>query len=735
MPRAPKPLSWMISCVVLGLSSWGALTLSGCGPAQEEPVDVTQWRDCRVPIFYRSEATLSEPVLVLGSFNGWRASAAWALEDLGGGLHRGLFKLPPGRHAYTLLVEGRRVNDALNPLTLYPRSADEELSVVYASDCDQPELEVIQRQGKPDGVLATLRFKRAWGGSPLARVEVKDAQGQPLRGATWSASTGQIQLSLSGLPPGKHHVQLVAWDEQGVASAPLRLTFWAEAQELQWQDAVIYQIVLDRFASGSGPLDGSRGISFFHGGDLDGVTQALEAGYFQELGVNVLWLSPVYDNPEGVFIGRDGHEAQAYHGYWPKGPRQVEPRLGGEQAFDRLIAAAHQRGVRVIVDTVLNHVHQEHPYAKPQDPRRWFNQPQGDCICGFTCPWHLHMEDCWFDPFMPDLQLRNPEVMDLMIEDTLWWMERFDLDGLRLDAVPMMPRMVMRHLRHHVRERFERGGPPVYLLGETFTHKREQGIIRYFLGPHTLSGQFDFPVMWSLRDALAGRTPMTALAQEAQLSDEAWEGSGSVMAPILGNHDVPRFISDVNGDPIYSPRQVQPTAPTQARPYELLKAAWVFIMSQPGAPIIYYGDEIGMPGANDPDNRRPMRFEPDLDERARDVRAHVARLSRARACATALRRGQRQTVSSSLETFAQLRDAQDGFPALAALNRGDSPAELALELPASLTLDARARFGALDGEPVSLQGRTLKVTVPARSGTLILSQPECIEGAGSRSGP
>lgn len=703
----------------------------GCGAEpSEEPAPPEQLRDCRVPIFYRAQTSLSAAPRIIGSFHGWKTSQGVEMERADDGLYRHLLKLPPGRHSYYIEVNGQQLLDAHNPLTLYPQSAEQERSTLYVQDCDVPALEATSTTVTAREVMAQLSFKRARSGRPIASVSASFRDGARVERVSFDASAGLITLRHEGLASGKHHVMVSAKDADGVEAEPITLSFWVGPGGFEWSESIIYQIMIDRFASEEGPLKQEPNISFFHGGQLQGITHKIEEGYFEDLGVNTLWLSPVYENPTGVFTGRDGFPAQAYHGYWPKAPRAVDARIGGEEALDALIAAAHERGIRVIVDIVLNHVHQEHPYAKNDDPIRWFNQPDGMCICGITCAWNLHMEDCWFDPFMPDLQLRNPQVMDQLVDDAVWWIDRFDLDGLRLDAVPMMPRLVMRHLRHHVRERFERGGQPVYLLGETFTHKKEQGIIRYFLGPHTLSGQFDFPVMWSLRDALAGRVPMRALDEEVRLSQEAWEGSGAVMAPILGNHDVPRFISDINDDTVYSPRRVQPAAPDDARSYRLLMAAWSFIFSQPGAPVIYYGDELGMPGANDPDNRRDMRFD-GLIAREQEVYEVVKRLARARACSSALRFGERATLLAELSTYAQVRDVGDGYPAINVLNRSDAPQQVSLMLPAALNVNDDAMFrdvAKMDSAlEVKRQGRVLELTMPAHSGALLISDQGCAQ--------
>ena len=718
-PRRPRGNSAAL-CSVLAASAFLA---TSCGTPEPPPVDPEQSRDCKVPIFFRPAEPLDKLPALVGTFNDWSGSG-WELEDAGGGLYRRVFELPPGEHHYLIAAGGQRVLDPYNPLTSFPRSADEETSTIFVQDCSIPQLVVQEREQFEDGFRFELLFERARSNAPLSNVEVDGVDALEI---STDPGTGAVTITKRGLDQGKHTITVRASDEEGVSVTPIDLNAWTEPAPFDWRDAVIYQVVVDRFARSEGEFVEGAPISFFHGGDLDGVTRQIEAGFFEDVGVNTIWLSPAYDNPEGVFIGRDGYEAQAYHGYWPRRPREVEPRIGGAEALHRLVDAAHARGMRVILDTVLNHVHEEHPYAMKADRPRWYNHPDGDCICGMTCSWGLFIESCWFDPFMPDLQLRNPDVMHVMVDDAVWWAKEFDLDGLRLDAVPMMPRAVMRHLRYRVDREIAAGGEHFYMLGETFTYKAEQDTIKYFLGPDALSGQFDFPVLWQIRDALAGRVPMTALAAEVERSEDAWDGSGAVMAPILGNHDVPRFISDVNGDVVFSPRDVQPPSPADPHAYELLVAGWVFIMSQPGAPVVYYGDEYGMPGANDPDNRRDMRGDDVLSARERGVKDALKRLIRARRCSAALRRGERVTAHAGLETFAQVRDAGDGYPAIAVLNRGEGEAVVEVELPVGTALAADAMPRDVLGAGVVSDGSRMSVTLPPRSGALIVSDPSCIE--------
>jgi glycosidase len=219
------------------------------------------------------------------------------------------------------------------------------------------------------------------------------------------------------------------------------------------------------------------------------------------------------------------------------------------------------------------------------------------------------------------------------------------------------------------------------------------------------------------------------LAAEVEASRAAWAGSGAVMAPMLGNHDVPRLISDLAGAPLDRPRDLPPAAPERDRPYALQALAWTFLLSQPGAPVIYYGDEIGMPGAGDPDNRRAMRFAAALSDRERGLLHHVRRLGRARRCSRALRRGGYQTLFAIANLYAYGRPSADGRPALVVLNPTTGRRAVDLAIPPDWPLAEGAVFADLFGAPVSRDGRHLQLTVPALSAALLLSEPACIGGS------
>ena len=694
-----------------------AAALAGCAPE----------RQCASTLWYTDEGQ-AEDVVVVGDFNDWDPTAdrlreqdpgAWSVE----------LELEPGDYAYMFQVDGRAERDLYAPLLEHRTGGASERSLLRVEDCREPELLVQHAEATAMGVIeAGLLFLRGHNGPRLDEdsVRARTLTGHRLQ-VTADASVGGIGLHAKGLPEGKHTVVVTADDRDG-RRTQARIPLWVEPSRHTWADALVYQVMIDRFADEQGALpdlpDVVDGAGARAGGTLQGVHDKLTEGWFAELGVTTLWLSPVYPVPDGTYETLNGHEMSAYHGYWPVSHEGVEPSIGSEEDLRALIEDAHQQGIRVVLDVIPNHVHELHPWWIEGDDR--FHELGDDsCVCGTaSCPWDENIETCWFADYMPDLDWDKPgvpgDVADAIRDTALRW----DLDGLRIDAVPMVPRAAVREVAHGVNKVLESGGPTDFLLlGETFTGPDGWGQLRHNLGPHGLDSQFDFPFMWALRGWLAWDSADAAdVAAVLETSRANWEGSGATMALFVGNHDVSRFLSEADGANTGAPWTAPPSTPARARPYRRLGMAQLLAMTLPGLPVIWQGDELGMAGATDPDCRRPMRFsqEDGLNDHQLTLLDVTRVLGQARSCSKALRRGELDVVFARRDTWVHIRDAGNGQPAIVVLNAGDTAVMVELDAPALKgATDFRDVLGSMP--PMAMApGATTTLQVPPDSAALFL---------------
>jgi glycosidase len=746
---------------------------SGCAPAGDGP---TRAAECVLTAGYRPGAAIglaklarvdAQPVVV-GSWDGWQrpapGSQRWVEATDRDGLKWQLFSaaLPPGTYQYAILVDDILVTDEANPRTGFapdPRAPGgdplgTEVSEIEIPDCALPALEVVDAHEEAGALSVTARFIRGAGG---ARLDPHALAAELRRGADQlAAPTVELDGTLDGAPrlrvripdlsPGKYTVRLSAAALDGRAAAPVDASAFIEASPGRGLgDGLLYQIVIDRFRGGAGPLAPPSTPGERAGGTLDGVRAAIEAGYFDRLGVTTLWLSPVYTNPPGHFTGRDGHLYEAYHGYWPAEPRSVEPQLGGEAQLDALMASAHARGLRVILDAVPNHVYEGHPYyqqhslldeavATAPSPRLadWFNDGPSACVCGSPgCDWGAHMETCWFDRYLPDVDWRNPDVLTVGVDDLKWWAQRFDLDGLRIDAVPLMPRAATRRIVHGLHTDVHRQGLDLLMIGETYTGPGDGGraAIRAYLGEALdgLDSEFDFPLMWSARKVIArGEGSFAELEGELASGTQTWANSGAVIARIIGNHDTTRFLSEAQGDAGGDPWTAAPAQPDSEEPYRRQVLALAYMLTVPGLPVIYYGDELGLAGATDPDSRRvlPDVLAPDqLPALERQTLDAVARLGRLRACSPALRSDSRKPILADDDHLVALSQPPSGEPALVVISRATGPTQV----PAA-GIPHRQWRDAMSGQLLTIDDTTLWVAVPPLSVAVYLPEGSaCLE--------
>ena len=482
-----------------------------------------------------------------------------------------------------------------------------------------------------------------------------------------------------------------------------------------WRDAVLYFVFVDRFANGDptndAPVSGVEPAANYQGGDFAGVLQKIDEGYFDTLGVNALWLSVPLDNADVAGVGDDGHSYSAYHAYWPKDLAITETRFGTLGELVAVVDAAHAHGLKVIIDYAMNHVHVSSPvYQQHPDwfwPLDWGGK---HCVCGADCSWDGDEgKRCWFRDYLPDFDFTNPAARDFSVSNAIEWVTQTGVDGFRLDAVKHIETSWLTQLRARVSSEIESvSGEHFYMVGETFTGDRNT--IASYVEPTTmLDGQFDFPMRNALVNQVLIRNGSMYDLDGLLASNVGFYGAG-VMSTFIGNHDVPRSIHFAQDQPIWNDAWAggkerawgnQPGLPGGLSAFERMATAFAVLYTLPGVPLVYYGDEIGLPGAGDPDNRRFMQWS-GLSAGQSFLKARLAKLAEIRAAHPALRRGARSTVSVTQDTLAY-RMIAGADEVWVLLNRGDSAATVS-GLPAGSYLDE------IDGS-----SQSAAPSVPARS--------------------
>ncbi len=379
---------------------------------------------------------------------------------------------------------------------------------------------------------------------------------------------------------------------------------------------IMYFMLIDRFMNGDKTNDKPlkrpdvKHAADFWGGDLAGLQQKISDGYFEKLGVNTLWVSPLNQNPLEPYgysaIGKT--KFSGYHGYWPVSSSKVDFRFGTNNELKTLVSTAHDNKMNVLLDYVANHVHEEHPlYKEHPEFATQLVLPDGTLN---VAKWDEYRLTTWFDTFMPSLDYSNPKVVEMMTDSALFWLKEFKLDGFRHDACKHINEEFWRMLTLKMKR--ELNGNLPYQIGETYGSSK---LIASYLTTGMLDGQFDFNVYDIANTTFAGMGggDLTRV-QDVFRSSLNIFGTHNLMGYISGNHDKPRFMALASGDikPGEDSKVVAWTRQigiTDSTAYDKLLLFHAFNLTIPGVPVIYYGDEIGMTGANDPDCRRMMRFD------------------------------------------------------------------------------------------------------------------------------
>lgn len=503
--------------------------------------------------------------------------------------HDGLLS---GNHTYCFLIDKERIIDKHN-------EKKDETGQFSLYECIQYEATI-----QVDVLYPTMDYND----NNLLCVAITDDKGKPvdglvpvevtadlqcLGGKTLKVDTELMEASFGvtkDTAPGKVTIPVTVKDQYGnlyEGSAPLTIEKREKEADFDWDEAVIYFTVTDRFfdgnaknndAYGIGDYDtGEQGGSSYHGGDFAGLTEKLD--YLQSLGVNTIWITPIVDNrmAKGLTTNVKGISSYGYHGYWASDFETLNPHLGTKEEFQKLITALHERGMKLMVDVVLNHSGYNTDgknitdYFDGQLDDKKMLRDSSNTVAG------SEVQDSLAG--LPDFVTEDEEVRNLLIAWQTAWVSNYDIDYFRVDTVKHVDDTTWAAFRNAL----TRIKPEFKLLGEqsgagyaTTAGKLRSG---------EMDGLLDFDFNEEALQFVTGnlsRTEAFLCKRNAALDNTATMGS------FLGSHDEDGFL--------YKLRQEKKLGTEESR-YAMMVAAALQITAK-GQPVIYYGEEIGQTGAN-----------------------------------------------------------------------------------------------------------------------------------------
>ncbi len=483
---------------------------------------------------------------------------------------------------------------------------------------------------------------------------------------------------------------------------------------------IMYSLMIDRFFDGNS--NNTRKLNSPHvlpkvdyfGGDLEGILAKIKSGFFNNLGINTIWLSPITQNPNDAWgqFTDPYTKFSGYHGYWPIFVTKIDDRFGNEKILRELLSEAHSRDINVILDYVANHMHIDSPTLKEHPD--WTTSPvTPDGRPNFEL-WDEFRLTTWFDKHIPSLDLEKNYVYEPMTDSALYWMTNFDFDGFRHDATKHIPEVFWRRLTKKIKESLP--GKNIYQIGETYG---SPSLISSYVRNGMLDGQFDFNVydsfIWSIINKDGSFYNVDKTLQESLRT----YGYHNLMGYITGNHDRPRFISLAGG--AVSPDEDWKRAGWKreigvgdSSSYRYLSILHAFILTIPGVPTVYYGDEYGDPGANDPDNRRWMRFN-NYNELESGVLENFIELSKFRRSSMPLLYGDYIPLSTDDQTLVYMR-VYMGKVVIIAINKSNLKRTLDINIPFAINTN---KFKSSSGKIINSNTNSIKIEVEPINYTLL----------------
>ncbi len=445
------------------------------------------------------------------------------------------------------------------------------------------------------------------------------------------------------------------------------------------EDAVFYQIFPERFRNGNTDNDpetledwetGIPERENFFGGDLEGIIEKVD--HLSELGINAIYMTPVF-------------KSTTNHKYDTTDYFQIDPHFGSKETLKKLVKVCHSKGIKVVLDAVFNHC--GYMFDKFRDVvDKGGKSPYYDWF--YIKEWpidfeNMNYETFGFEPKMPKLNTGNPEVIDYLLEVATYWIKYADIDGWRLDVANEIDHTFWRKFRTAVKQVKE----DAYIVGEIWHNAQ----------PWLLGDQFDGSMNYPFTRACLNYFAWNEGSPESFANMintnivRYTHQANMAMLNLLDSHDTPRFLTEAKGN------------------VDALKMAALFQMTFEGAPSVYYGTEIGMEGENDPDCRRPMRWNTDVWNQ--DLYAYYKKIIQIRREYPEMRKGSIAFLEhGSVLMYKKSYDAGKAarLESLIMMNRDDRAHEVKVEIAVDEVEDL------LTGQVFKAKKGKLSIEIPPR---------------------
>jgi glycosidase len=471
-----------------------------------------------------------------------------------------------------------------------------------------------------------------------------------------------------------------------------------------WSDAVLYFVILDRFADGDGSNDDKvdrNNPGGWHGGDLKGLTAHLDE--IAGLGATAIWITPVVKQidfcppsqaPVGVTVPGGWFEHCAFHGYWADDFTRLDPHYGTEDDLRKLVAAAHARGMKVLLDVVYNHVGYDAHYLHDPATSDWVRTKPVECSED-----EIHCQVGG----LPDLKTELPAVQDYLFAAHLGLAKRTGLDGFRLDTV--------KHVEHEFWQRHRAAtraqlGADFFLLGEVWGGSAT--VLDDYFAADELNAGFDFTFKGSCESFVQGKGRTIAFASYLEKRDKV--RAGHYLAHYLSSHDEPMALANLGGDK------------------QAFKLCVALQMTSLGIPTIYYGEEVARAGSTWPLNRGDMPWGKRAVlpgkglARDEEMRTYYQRLIKARRENVALSAGSFKRLSADGDLLVFERsDAASGNAVVVAVNRGSKEITSVVDAPQAWGASGEA-VDAIGGVKMAVNAGRIAVNVPPHTARVYIKK-------------